>query len=166
MNRFIIIVCALLLTSCLWSEEQKVTLLVSVQRITSAEQSFNQKVQIHFRVHEPIEIRGTGFISNIDSTSREEVRNEYPVSGLFTASVPDEFLDQLKTQIESKKSIQSAVDAGIDPRRISTAVMMPIVEFSLIKDSIREYRTGAQPVDTANASNAASFNLNQSARIR
>ena len=140
----IFITCALLLFANLHGEEEKQSMLVSIERITSAEQSSSDTVQIRFRAHEPIEIRGSLFYAVCASKDRAKVRSEYPLSGLFTVSAPEDLFNKLKKQKEEGEPSQSAVDKGIDPRRISHAFITPEVNFSLIEDSIRAYTT-AQP---------------------
>lgn len=140
----IYIACTLLLFSSLQAEREKQSILVSVARITSAEQSPSNMVQIGFIAHEPTEIRGSRFYTNCASKERSEVRAEYPLSKLFRMSVSAELLKQLKDQKEEIEGDESIIDRGIDPRRISNLVISPEVNFSIIEESISPYTT-AQP---------------------
>ena len=143
----IYIACALLLFSNLQGEEVKQSILISISRITSAEQSPSDTVLIGFIVHEPSEIRGARFYTNCANKKRSEVRSEYPISGLFKLSAPANLLSKLKEQKEEREADELTIDRGIDPRMISNLIITTEVNFSLIEESISAYAQ-AQPVAT------------------
>ncbi|MGB0744022.1 MAG: ExbD/TolR family protein [Opitutales bacterium] len=130
------IACALIVFSNLQGEEIEKSLLVSVARITSAEQSSSDLVQIEFIVHEPSKIRGTRFHTNCASMNRSEVRTEYPLSKLLRVSASTILFNKLKEQKEEIESDQSIIDRGIDPSRISNLINSPEVDFNLFEESI------------------------------
>jgi len=150
MNRYfktIYITCTFLLCSISQGEEEKQSILVSVARITSAEQSSSDTVQIGFIVHEPSEIRGSRFHTICASKNRTEVRTKYPLSSLFQVSLPGDLLNKLKEQKKEREGDESVIDKGVDPRMISNLVISPEVNFSTIEESISAY-IPAQPAAT------------------
>lgn len=128
-----------LLLASLKGEETIPSILVSVAGIDSAEQSSSGSVQIIFTAHEPSTVRSAQLYTICDSVDRAKVREEYPLSGLFTLLIPRDLFNELKAQKEKREKDQSTIDKGIDPKMISNLVIIPKVDFSLIKKSIARF---------------------------
>lgn len=121
--------------------ENREQILVSVNRIISAEQSHTKQVQITFTVHEPATVKSSQFVTTTESKDRSEIRSEYPISGLFSIMVPLDFFNKLKAQRERTNHSEEIVDSGIDPRRISDSIMLPEINFTILEETRKPHVT-------------------------
>src|SRR5690606_14664384 len=96
-----------------------------------------------YTVHHPETVAGSVFYAVAPGLDRAKVRKERPPASLYILSVTSRFADTLKSQCGAREKEQEQIDAGIDPRRISSAIPLPalreqdiVVDFDEFKFSL------------------------------
>ncbi|MBC2602300.1 hypothetical protein [Puniceicoccus vermicola] len=112
---------------------QSEDVLVSVDRIQSSELSPKGRVDLFFKVHEPIDARGSMFMIGCDNEDRARVRKEFPLDSLWAITVPHDFLVRLEKMKSGMERDEEIIDKGIDPRRISNAHVVPEIKMDEIQ---------------------------------
>ncbi|MDA3873734.1 MAG: hypothetical protein PF795_07210 [Kiritimatiellae bacterium] len=105
----------------------EVRLLVSVSNISGVA-VHDDALKIFYTVHQPETLTGSLFVVLLPFRDRAAIRKERPLGSLHTLSVTSTFAGTLKEQSTAREKEQTQIDAGIDPRKLSSAILLPNLE--------------------------------------
>jgi hypothetical protein len=105
--------------------EEKI--VVSITMIYHQKISRTDSVTIQMTIHVPTRLAGSQFTIVTDSTDRAEVRKEFPVGSLQSVELPGQLVKKFEADIKAHASVESSLDAGVDPMMISQAFEVPSV---------------------------------------
>ena len=121
--------CFVLLTAGIsfGDQEPKEKIVASITKVMHPKIGKTDRVTIWMTIHVPSRFAGSQFTVVTDSTDRAEVRAEFPAGSLQTLELPPQIMEKFEEDIKAHASVESSLDAGVDPMMISQGFEVPSV---------------------------------------